>query len=547
MISIVYCTREHNQKHLDHLKKMAGHPKVEVIEYINNGVSLTKAYNELMNKTKFDVVVFCHDDIEIQTKQFAKKLLKHYDDTDYGILGVAGTKTLPENGRWWSDVKQMYGRVWHTHQGKKYLSKYSDDLGKDIEEVVIVDGVFFSVKKSRMKVAFDESVEGFHFYDLTFCLQNYLKGVKIGVHTDISINHMSIGETNEQWEENRVIFAEKYKSNLPVKIDSVFKDGHKFKVLIGCLNFNSYTGSELYNFELAKGLVERGCDVTVCSNIGGELSIQAKRLGIKLSNINEPNGFKRGDGKWQIQGGDGKLHPSTAGTLYKISATNYDIMHLSHTPVVKLLTQIYPDVPTISSIHSEIISLEHPVIHENIKKYIAIRPEIKEYIIKEHNIPEEKIEVIYNPIDDKRFNTESHEKYVTNRVLFVGTIDYLRKNVIIDLIKATKESNKTLVIVGKENGVNIQELIEGHDHVSYHLPTKFIEDYIADCDETAGILLGRTTIEGWMCGKGGWIYDVDDEGNILSKAFHEVPEDVAKFNTESVVSEIIEQYKEILK
>ena len=44
MISIVYCTREHNQHHIDHLKKACGHPKVEVIEYINNGEGLTKFY-----------------------------------------------------------------------------------------------------------------------------------------------------------------------------------------------------------------------------------------------------------------------------------------------------------------------------------------------------------------------------------------------------------------------------------------------------------------------------------------------------------------------
>ena len=42
MISIVYCTREGNKKHYEHLTKVAGNPKVEVIEYINNGESLTK-------------------------------------------------------------------------------------------------------------------------------------------------------------------------------------------------------------------------------------------------------------------------------------------------------------------------------------------------------------------------------------------------------------------------------------------------------------------------------------------------------------------------
>ena len=41
MISIVYCTREENKKHTDHLLKACGNPKVEIIEYINKGESLT--------------------------------------------------------------------------------------------------------------------------------------------------------------------------------------------------------------------------------------------------------------------------------------------------------------------------------------------------------------------------------------------------------------------------------------------------------------------------------------------------------------------------
>ena len=547
MITIVYCTREHNQKHIDHLKKMAGHPKVQVIERINNGESLTVSYNELLKQADHDIVVFCHDDIEVQTKQFARKIKKHFDNTDYGILGVAGTKVLDESGKWWADPRKMIGRVWHTHLGKKRQSKYSDDQGTGIEETAVVDGVFFSVMKSRLKKDFDESVEGFHFYDLDFCLRNRLEGVKVGVHTNISINHMSIGETNEQWEENRVLFAEKYKDSLPLKIDKVFKDNHKFKVLIACLNFNGLTGSELYNYELAKGLVERGCEVTICSRIGGELAFKAKQAGIKLSNIEEPLGFKKGDGKWQIQKPDGTLEKSVENKLYKMAPANFDIMHLNHTPVTNLMLQLYPEIPAIASIHSEVISLEHPVVHDNIKKYIAIRPEIKDFITSGYDIPEEKISVIYNPIDTNRFQPK--DTLIDEKItLFVGTIDYLRKNMLSDLIERTKKEGSKLWVIGKENGVTVDSLINDSDtHVTYHGVQRKVENYINQCTETAGILLGRTTIEGWLCGKAGWIYDVDDKGIVLGKKLHPVPTDVDKYKRKNVVTQIIEEYKEIIK
>ena len=55
-----------------------------------------------------------------------------------------------------------------------------------------MDGLFFGVNKKFLKEPFDETVTGFHFYDLNFCIQNYIKEVKIGVISNIDITHLSI-------------------------------------------------------------------------------------------------------------------------------------------------------------------------------------------------------------------------------------------------------------------------------------------------------------------------------------------------------------------
>ena len=124
MISVVYCTRFQNKEHQEHLIKSSGlHKHIEVIEIINNGESLTKSYNRGLKQAKNDIVVFCHDDIIIETKQWGKKLEKLFNkNVEYGIIGVAGTKTLSETGRWWDDRSAMFGRVKHTHEGKSWLS-----------------------------------------------------------------------------------------------------------------------------------------------------------------------------------------------------------------------------------------------------------------------------------------------------------------------------------------------------------------------------------------------------------------------------------------
>ncbi len=114
----------------------------------------------------------------------------------------------------------MYGIVNHKHEGKKWTSNYSKDLGNKIEDVIIVDGLFIAINKKKIKHNFDESFNGFHFYDLGFCLPNYLDDVKIGVMFDIRVTHLSIGQTNQQWEDNRIQFAIKYKDKLPIDINN---------------------------------------------------------------------------------------------------------------------------------------------------------------------------------------------------------------------------------------------------------------------------------------------------------------------------------------
>jgi hypothetical protein len=137
------------------------------------------------------------------------------------------------------------------------------------------------------------------------------------------------------------------------------------------------------------------------------------------------------------------------------------------------------------------------------------------------------------------------------RIIFVGTIDYLRKETLLDLIKTTREEGNELWIVGKENGVTMQDLITEDagtfNHVTYYPATTNVEKLVQQCDETSSILLGRTTIEGWLCGKGGWIYNIDKNGHVINKEFKEVPNDIDKFRADNVVKEIVNKYKEVIE
>ena len=268
----------------------------------------------------------------------------------------------------------------------------------------------------------------------------------------------------------------------------------------------------------------------------------AEKSGVTVKNIKEPPGFRLGDGRWTVKTNNGQ-ETSKPNQYYKMSEVNFDIIHGQHKPIVDIMNMLYPTIDKICTIHSEVIDLENPVVHPSIKRYIAIRPEIKEKMVDVFNIESEKIDVIYNPVDGNKFyqkNTESK-----NYVLFVGSIDYLREKTIRDLIITSEKENKQLWLVGENKSNYLSEVLL-KKHVKHIGPTLEVDKYIHECSETAGVLLGRTTIESWMCGKQSWIYNVDSSGNIIDKKLHEVPDDVHKFDSKSVTEKIKKEYLKVV-
>lgn len=544
MITIGFSSRKVDDSFVELLKKTCGVPNPEILPIENNGeFSLPEVYNMILEKSSNDIVILCHDDIYFDSKNWGQKILKHFKrNQEYGILGLAGSVQLPKSAKWWEDFSKMRGIVNHEHEGKKWESKYSQSQGNIIDDVVLVDGLFIVINKKKIKQNFNQDIKGFHFYDVDFSFRNFINNVKIGVIYDVRVTHKSIGQTNEQWEKNREIFADNNQNLLPVKIKRNLTLESPLKVLLSCLFFKTFTGSEMYVYELAKGLKKLNCDVTIVSDINGPLSKIAQQQGIKVLPFSQSPGYKLGDGKWSINTPQGMVL-SQPNVMYKISEVNYDIIHTQHTPITTQICQMYPNVDKISTIHSEVISLENPVIDEKIKKYICIRPEIQNYVTTNFEIPVDKTEIVYNPIDTTRFNTKNTKD--DGYVLFVGSIDYLRETTIKDLVEYSKSINKELWLVGDNKSNYLSDLLI-NKHVKYFESTNKIENYVKNCSETAGILLGRTTIEGWLCGKPGWIYNVDGNGYIINKEKFNTPEDVLKFDSMEVAKKIKQEYIKIL-
>lgn len=294
-------------------------------------------------------------------------------------------------------------------------------------------------------------------------------------------------------------------------------------ILIGTLIFNGYTGSEWYNYELARCLAsmknEKGKPlhkVTIFSNTFPETSLNGKlrKLGVNFINSQKqhtlPNGF--------------------------------DVVHFSHKPVGEhLLKQInLKRARFITTNHSEIISLEFPVINDRIQKYISIRPTIRTMLESQFGIPADKIVDIWNPIDDSRFNEEGTQDL--SYILFHGSLDYLRRKSALHCIDYAKGHNLEVVFVGRNDFPD--EFNETKmPNCTFVKPQPDLSEFVKNCHMTAGILLGRSTIEGYFCGKRGLIYDVDNRGEIFGvEDTFETGSELDKYRAELVANQILELY-----
>jgi len=170
-----------------------------------------------------DIVIMCHDDIEILTEQSAfldiivSNCMKH----DTGFVGVAGTTHLSQDAVWWNHNLWQQGKHrGHVFHGKDILTADSTYYGKP-DQVVCMDGLFLAANgKVLREVGLDkpEYFEGdWDFYDIHYTVTAHKKKYKNRV-VPIQILHNSKGELagRDSWHKNRQAFIEK--TNLPLSL-----------------------------------------------------------------------------------------------------------------------------------------------------------------------------------------------------------------------------------------------------------------------------------------------------------------------------------------
>lgn len=192
--------------------------KKSIFEAYKQGLSLIQEKGAQPN----DVVILCHDDIEILNKpeHFREQLAKIAISYKTGFAGPAGTTFLGPNAVWWDHQvwKEGYhsGFVMHGTKFNQHTTYYGD-----YRRVVVLDGLFLAARYQTLrsiKIERPESFDGlWDFYDLYYTMQSHKSGLH-NMTMPFFIRHESSGELagRDSWHKNREAFIKMYQ--LPEKI-----------------------------------------------------------------------------------------------------------------------------------------------------------------------------------------------------------------------------------------------------------------------------------------------------------------------------------------
>jgi|GEM_PF-311602 len=175
----------------------------ELLLFDNNTTGLSALYNAAIEQAAGSpaILVFVHDDVSINDFFWTERI--HEALQQFDIIGLAGNRRRsPQQPAWafatpqfaWDTPEYLSGSVGH---GKGVASDGVSYFGPVGVECKLLDGLMLVADSTRLiesGVRFDEQFE-FHFYDMDFCRQAELKGLKMGTWP-ISGVHESAGAFN---------------------------------------------------------------------------------------------------------------------------------------------------------------------------------------------------------------------------------------------------------------------------------------------------------------------------------------------------------------
>jgi tetratricopeptide (TPR) repeat protein len=166
--------------------------------HIEDARSLCEGYTRGLQRSRGELVVFCHDDIVLAGAGWATRLVAALEQDD--VIGVAGTTRLTGANWAWAGAPHAHGWVAQWRDGRVLAGAYALD-GPRIGAIQALDGVFIATRREHaLQIGFDaQNYDGFHLYDTDFSWRAQRAGLRVAVRTDLPLVHWSQGRFNADW------------------------------------------------------------------------------------------------------------------------------------------------------------------------------------------------------------------------------------------------------------------------------------------------------------------------------------------------------------
>jgi tetratricopeptide (TPR) repeat protein len=176
---------------------------------VRDARSLAEGFNRILDAARGDVVILCHDDIEVLSPRLDLRIAEGLAQAD--IVGVAGSDRAGGPAVLWTGHPHVHGWVTYPRAGEVEVAPLSFRSGL-LGGMQALDGVFMAMKTATARqVRFDAATfDGFHFYDLDFSYRAHSAGLRLAVSTDILLLHASEGRFEDDWKRQAQRFLDKF-------------------------------------------------------------------------------------------------------------------------------------------------------------------------------------------------------------------------------------------------------------------------------------------------------------------------------------------------
>lgn len=164
--------------------------------FVRGAKSMTAGYELARKSVSAEIKLYIHQDTFIFDEEYVKNLIEKLQNEEFAMLGLAGTKKLPDSAVWGESAPEDMMFCLYQDFTLQALLAVTESFAEESDtetwessggtlmdtgccEAECIDGVLMA---AREDVPWREDLfQGFHFYDISACMEYRKRGYRVGI------------------------------------------------------------------------------------------------------------------------------------------------------------------------------------------------------------------------------------------------------------------------------------------------------------------------------------------------------------------------------